>query len=216
METEDSSSNTAIDGAAVVLDRPPGPPFFGVVPTAEEARSAPVKGRLPWQLRRGIEKTRVRGYETKRQLIELHVMQGHSLKECARLMGRNYQAIHRVWRLVVEGCSGERVAPEEHLRAVRAYADQHLRATIETAQSLVGDAAAYGAVVIAGVKQLCELHGVKPEEAGITGTATLEDIGKSVRVTSPLLLAKLDRVLAAKEAKERGASGGGNSGSEGA
>jgi hypothetical protein len=157
---------------------------------------------MPWQFRRGHEKQRVRGFQAKRQLIDLHAIQGIPLKECAQIMGRNYQALHRVWRLVVAECGGERTTSVEHSAAVRAYADAHLRRVIEEASTLVGDAAAYGAVVIAGVKELCALHGVKPEDAESGTTASLAEIGLNVRVTSPLLLEKLERVQKAKEAKK--------------
>lgn len=198
-----SNDSAPENGSATVPDilppGMPGPPDYGVVPTKEPRH---VKGHMPWQFRRGVEKQRVRGFEAKRQLIELHAIQGIPLKECARIMGRNYQALHRVWRLVVAECGGERQASEEHIKAVRAYCDLHLRRVIEEAQPLVAEAAAYGAVVIAGVKELCALHGVKPEEAAAGTTASLAEIGLNVRVTSPLLLEKLERVTKAKEAKK--------------
>jgi transposase-like protein len=200
MEINDAAPESAsLQPVDVLPPGTPGGPGEDVVPTSHPPREP---GKQPWQLRRGVERQRVRGYETRRQLIELHVHQGKSLKECARLMGRHYVALHRVWRLVVAECGGERVASEDHIKAVRAYSDQHLRRVIEQAQGLVGEAAAYGAVVVAGVKALCELHGVKPEEAQAGTVASLGEIGLNVRVTSPLLLAKLERVRSAKEAAQ--------------
>ena len=44
-------------------------------------------GRQSAALRRGTAKQRVRGHETRRRLIELHVHKGLRLKECARDLG---------------------------------------------------------------------------------------------------------------------------------
>jgi transposase-like protein len=160
-----------------------------VVPDARPDR----KGRQGAALRRGTEMKRVRGFESRRRLIELHVFSGKRLPECARELGLSYGRTLAVWKSAVEEVHGSRGAPEEHLRSVRAYLDRHLRRVIEESQKLVGEAAAYGAVVVAAGKALAELHGVKDEKTGQPAT-TLEDVGREVRMVSPLLLERLDQI----------------------
>jgi hypothetical protein len=151
------------------------------------------KGRQGAALRRGTEKKRVRGFETRRRLIELHVFSGKRLPECARELGLSYGRTLAVWQGVVSEVHGSRGAPEEHLQSIRAYLDRHLRRVMEESQKLVGEAASYGAVVVAAGKALAELHGVKDEQTGQPAT-TLEDVGREVRVVSPLLLNRLDQI----------------------
>jgi hypothetical protein len=98
-----------------------------------------------------------------------------------------------LWQEIVAKANGDGVMPVEHRAAVRAYLDIHLRRVIEEARGLVGEAAAYGAVVVAGVKALAELHGIKAEEALPSGLS-LEDVGREVRVVSPLIAGKLERL----------------------
>ncbi len=151
------------------------------------------KGRQGAALRRGTAKKKVRGYETRRRLIELHVFSGKRLPECARELGLSYGRTLAVWQGVVAEVHGSRGAPEEHLQSIRAYLDRHLRRVMEESQKLVGEAASYGAVVVAAGKALSELHGVKDEQTGRPAT-TLEDVGREVRVVSPLLLDRLEQV----------------------
>lgn len=98
-----------------------------------EGRTFPVKGRQPAQLQRGSMKKRVRGHETRRKLIELHVFQGMRLKEAARELGLSYGRVLAVWNVVVAEVRGSRGAPEDHLKGVFAYCDLNLRAVIERA-----------------------------------------------------------------------------------
>lgn len=56
------------------------------------------KGRQGAALRRGSEKKRVRGYETRRRLVELDVFGGKRLKECAYELGISYGRAHAVCR----------------------------------------------------------------------------------------------------------------------
>jgi hypothetical protein len=151
------------------------------------------KGRQGAALRRGTEKKRVRGFETRRRLIELHVFAGKRLPECARELGLSYGRTLAVWQGVVAEVHGSRGAPEEHLRSIRSYIDRHLRRVMEESQKLVGEAAAYGAVVVAAGKALADLHGVKEEQTGQPAT-TIEDVGREVRVVSPLLMERLEQI----------------------
>lgn len=182
----------------------------GSRPGARPKGEPPAKGRQGRWLKSGTELQKVKGYRTREEIIRLHVYEGKSLRETARLVGRHYNYVCLVWQGVVAECSGEKKTPEAHRGAVRAYCDKHLRRVIEEAQPLLGDAAAYGAVVVAGVKALADLHGLKPEEVAPVGFS-LEDVGREVRVVSPLLIDKIDRVRVLAGAASRGegvASGG--------
>jgi hypothetical protein len=153
--------------------------------------------RLPTALIRGHEINRVKGYETKRALIQLHVMEGKPLRECATLMGRNYRAIHAVWRAIVQETSpgGDGIA--ELRSTVRAYADKGLRALFERSMPLVEESAAHGALALKALEGLCRLHGVEaPDPGETTGVGSLAEIGAQVRAVSPLLADKLERVRA--------------------
>lgn len=177
-----------------------GPGGEAIVPTTSRPGARPrgepyPAGKQSAFLRRGTEKNRVRGWATRERLIQLHVFEGKSLKECARLLGRHYKRVHVLWRGIAEDAGAAGDCPEEHRASVRAYCDQHLRRVIEESQGLIGEAAAYGAVVVAGVKALAELHGLKPEEIAPEGLS-LEDVGRQVRVVSPLLIDKIERVRA--------------------
>lgn len=200
-------------GGAVISGSPESPDILDAAPP-EEGGGAPVeapvddvvhtshppKGKIGKWLQRGIDRNIVKGHETKKKVIQLHCMEGKPLKEVAKLIGRHHRYVQMVWKGIVEDTKG-RASKGEHDADVRAYCDLHLRGVIESAARLVEDNAAYGAVVIRGVSELCALHGVKPEEAGITGgIASLEDIGQAVRVASPLLMDKLARVQSIKAA----------------
>ncbi|MCX6864603.1 MAG: recombinase family protein, partial [Verrucomicrobia bacterium] len=154
-------------------------------------------GGEPGALRRGTEKNRVRGYETRRRLIELHVYQHMGLGECAQALDLSYGRTLAQWhRIVAEVQDGE--VPEEQLHDVRTHCDQMLRHMITTSLPLVAKSAAYGMLVLKALDGLCRLHGVaRPEAvAGGPGPATLAEIGARVRVVSPLMIDKLDRVRA--------------------
>lgn len=151
------------------------------------------KGRQGAALRRGTEKKRVRGYETRRRLIELHVFGGKRLVECAREMGISYGRAHAVWRTVVAEAHGAHGTKDEHLQSVRGYLDAHYRKLIEEAQPRLAEGAAYGAVVVQACKALADLHDLKAENPQSQGMA-LEDVGREVRVVSPLLLERLDKL----------------------
>lgn len=159
----------------------------GIVPTRS--------GRQGRWLKQGTAIQRIRGRATRDEIVRLHVFEGMALRDVAKKIGRHYRYVCLVWQGVVKESAGESRLPEEHRAAVRAYCDQHLRKTIESAQGLIGEAAAYGAVVVAGVKALAELHGLKPEEIAPEGLS-LEDVGRQVRVVSPLLIDKIERVRA--------------------
>lgn len=170
-------------------------------------------GQGRW-LRQGTAKQKIRGRKTREEIINLHVFKGMPLKDVARKVGRHYRYVCLVWQGVVKECAGEDKLPEAHKAAVRAYCDTHLRRVIESSQGLIGEAAAYGAVVVQGVKQLAELHGLKAEDVAPEGMS-LEQVGEQVRVVSPLLIDKLERVRAISgataaraEAREAADSGG--------
>jgi len=143
----------------------------------------------------GQARMRVRGWALRERVVQLHCFEGKTLKETARLLGRSYKRVTGVWAAVARDVSGGNATPEAHREAVRTYLDRHYRKIMEGAQGLLGEAAAYGAVVVAAGKALAELHGIKPEDVLPTGF-TLEDVGREVRVVSPLLIDRLDQVRA--------------------
>jgi hypothetical protein len=150
-------------------------------------------GRQSGALRRGTELSRVRGWRTREELIRLRVEEGKSLKECAKLLGRHYNRVRILWREIVEKASGDDGTPSEHRAEVRAFVDLHLRKVARDSLARIAEGAAYGAVVVAALRTLLTLHGVKPEEAVVAGLS-LEDVGLEVRAVSPILLAKLEHL----------------------
>ena len=130
--------------------------------------------------------------------MRLHVVEGKSLRECARLMGRNYKALHAVWRVVVAEACGEGEDAAEMRRSVRAFLDRGYRHLWEISVPLVAESAAHGAVCLKALEGLGKMHGViGPEPGGdAAGVATLAEIGASVRLVSPLLADKIERVRA--------------------
>jgi len=146
-------------------------------------------------LRAGTDALRVRGWAMRERVIQLHCFEGKNLRQCAKILGRSYKHTASVWACVAREVSGGKTTPEAHREAVRGYLDKHYRKVMEGAQGLLGEAAAYGAVVVAAGKALAELHGIKPEDAMPAGFS-LEDVGREVRVTSPLLIDRLDKVRA--------------------
>jgi hypothetical protein len=137
------------------------------------------------------------GQETKRQLVQLHCFEGLSIRACSKRMGRNYRALHAVWRSIVAEASGEGKGAVEVRAAVRAYLDQGYRRLVEDSLPLVRDSAAHGAVAIKALEGLGRLHGVDgPLEGATAGALDLAGVGAQVRVTSPLLADKLERVQA--------------------
>lgn len=181
---------------ADILAGDPGPvPGVDFVPTSSPpAEVRPSKGQDRW-LRAGTERLRVRGWAVRERVIQCHVFDGRSLRETARLVGRSYKYVSQVWATVCREASGGKGSPEERREAVRAYLDAHYRRVMEGSQRLLGEAAAYGAVVVAAGKALAELHGIKPEDVLPVGFS-LEDVGREVRVVSPLLIDRLDQVRA--------------------
>lgn len=174
----------------------PGPvPGVDFVPTScPPAEVRPSKGQDRW-LRAGTERLKVRGWAVRERVIQCHVFEGKSLRETARLVGRSYKYVSSVWAAICRDVNGGNATPEAHREAVRSYMDRHLRTVVERAQGLMGEAAAYGAVVVQGIKALGELHGIRPEELAPAGF-NLEDVGREVRVVSPLLIDRLDQVRA--------------------
>jgi len=169
-------------------------PTDDIVPAEVVADSRPCrKGRQGAALRRGTEKKRVKGYLTRKRLIDLHVFEGKRLSECAREMGISRNRAYAVWSAVVAEVHGGKGEPEEHKRAVRTYLDHHFRRVMEESQKLLGEAAAYGAAVIAAGKALSELHGTAGEQTPSPGVS-LEDVGREVRIVSPLLMDKLEQI----------------------
>jgi hypothetical protein len=187
----------------------PAPPVGGDAPASVAVDDVVHTSRPPganrpghqskW-LRKGTERALVRGFKTKEEIIRLHCIEGKPLKVVAKELGRHHRYVQQVYQVIVADVKG-RATKGEKDDDVRTFADKHLRNVIIQAAAMVNDNAAYGAVVIRGVSELCALHGVKPEEAGITGgIASLEDIGQAVRVASPLLMDKLARVQSIKAA----------------
>ena len=175
----------------------------GARPASEEGD--PMRcGRQPAALRRGTEKKRVRGFETRRRLVNLHVFEGKRLVECAREMGLSYGRILAVWQGLVAEASGVGPDGEDLRQSVRAHSDRVLRHLIETSLPLVAKSAAHGMIVVKSLESLCRLHGVAgSDENPEMGISTIEDVGATVRNISPILAGKLERVRAlTKEAGE--------------
>lgn len=155
------------------------------------------RGRQPAALRRGTEKNRVRGFETRRRLIQLHVFEGKRLVECARELGLSYGRVLAVWQRVVVEASGGGPDGEDLRQSVRTHSDRVLRHLIERSLPLVAKSAAHGIIVVKSLESLWRLHGIAgPEESRETGNFSLEDVGATVRSISPLLADKLERVRA--------------------
>lgn len=155
-------------------------------------------GGQPAALRRGTEKNKVRGYETRRRLIELHVTQGKCLVECARELGLSYGRVLAQWhRIVAEAC-GDGPEAAGMRREVRAFLDGGYRHMWEKSVRLIGESAAHGTVALKALDGLGRLYGIMgPEVASeSSGAATLAEVGASVRVVSPLLVGKMDRIKA--------------------
>lgn len=185
---------SARDGALDISGAGGVGPEDDIVPAEVVNDSRPCrKGRQGAALRRGTEKKRVMGYLTRERLVQLHIFAGKRLSECAREMGISRNRAYAVWSAVVAEVHGGKGEPEEHKRAVRTYLDHHYRRVMEESQKLLGDAAAYGAAVIAAGKALCDLHGAAGEQAPSPGV-TLEDVGREVRIVSPLLMDKLEQI----------------------
>jgi hypothetical protein len=199
-------------GGAVVLDlvhasgdagehseerwRSGGQDHVGACPASAEVDRIP-SGRQPAALRRGTEKNRVRGFETRRRLVQLHCYEGKRLVECARDMGLSYGRVLAVWHRIVEEVSAEGQKAADLRRDVRAYSDRVLRHLIEKSLPLARNSAAHGMVTLKALESLCRLHGVTAlETAESSGTATLDEVGAAVRVVSPILAEKIERVRA--------------------
>jgi hypothetical protein len=171
----------------------------GLGTTEEDALSSGTRltGRQPAPLRRGTQKNRVRGFETRRRLVELHCFEGKRLVECAREMGLSYGRVLAVWRGIVDEVCADGPKAEELRHNVRTYSDRVLRHLIEKSIPLVENSAAHGAVALKALESLCRLHGVAaPDPAEKPTCATMAEVGATVRAVSPLLAAKLDRVRA--------------------
>lgn len=155
-------------------------------------------GGQPAALRRGTEKNKVRGYETRRRLIELHVTQGKCLVECAQVLGLSYGRVLAQWHRVVAEACGDGPEAGEMRRDVRTFLDQGYRHMWEKSVPLIGESAAHGSVALKALEGLGRLYGVVgPEVAGeASGAATLAEVGASVRVVSPLLVGKMERIKA--------------------
>ncbi len=141
------------------------------------------------------QRNRVKGWALRERVIQCHVFEGKSLRQTANACGRSYKRITATWSLICREVNGGKATPEAHREAVRGYLDKHYRKLIEGSQGLLGEAAAYGAVVVAAGKALADLHGLKPEEVLPAGF-TLGDVGREVRVVSPLLIERLEQVRA--------------------
>ena len=184
---------------ASVVEYPPPSAVENYVPADDEAdvwtaerRGA---GRQPAALRRGTEKNRVRGYQTRRRLVELHCFEGKRLIECAREMGLSYGRVLALWHQIVGEAAAEGTKAEDLRRDVRAYSDRVLRHLIEKSLPLARTSAAHAMVALKALESLGRLHGVAaPETAESSGSASMEEVGAAVRVVSPLLADKLDRV----------------------
>lgn len=197
---------TPLPGPCATVDRPlesvrsvpleilgSGPiPGVDFVPTSSPP--APVKGQNRY-LAASSDRMRVRGWALRERVVQLHCFEGKNLRQTAKLLGRSYARVSSIWAAVAREVSGGKATPEAHREAVRGYLDKHYRRVMEGAQGLLGEAAAYGAVVVAAGKALAELHGIKPEDAMPAGFS-LEDVGREVRVVSPLLIDRLDKVRA--------------------
>ena len=141
------------------------------------------------------QRNRIKGWALRERVIQMHCFEGKNLRETARLLGRSYKRTTLVWAAVCREVSGGKATPEAHREAVRGYLDSHFRRVMEGAQALLGEAAAYGAVVVQAGKALADLHGIRPEDTLPAGF-NLEDVGREVRVVSPLLIDRLDKVRA--------------------
>ena len=113
-------------------------------------------------------------------------------------MGRNYKALHAVWRVVVAEACGEGADSEQMRRDVRAFLDRGYRLAWESSYPLIAESAAHGAVALKALEGLGKMHGVVGPDPGgdAAGAATLAEIGASVRLVSPLLADKIERVRA--------------------
>jgi DNA-binding CsgD family transcriptional regulator len=145
-------------------------------------------------LRAGQVLQAVRGWALRERIVQLHVFEGKTLKQCARLLGRSYKRVSAHWAAICREVSGD--SSPQKKEEVRAFADLHLREFAREGRRLFEEGAAYGAVGVQAIKALCELHGVKAEEGLAAAGFSLEDVGREVRVVSPLLMYKIDRVQA--------------------
>jgi hypothetical protein len=169
----------------------PGVDFVPTV-SVDSVMAAPSKG-ITRGLRLGHDINRVRGWALRERVIQLHCFEGKSLRQCAKMLGRSYKRTAAMWSIVCRDVAGGKASPEAHREQVRGYLDRHYRRVMEGAQGLLGEAAAYGAVVVAAGKALAELHGLRPEDTLPAGFS-LEDVGREVRVVSPLLIDRLEDV----------------------
>jgi len=195
---DDNYPNTPVSGDdALEHAQPASPGKTGPSPGSDDADFVDTEvlpaGGQSAPLRRGTAKQRVRGHETRRRLIQLHVHEGLRLKECARQMGISYGRTLAVWHSIVAEVKGTKGSPEEHQRDVFTYLDLQYRRVVHECQPRIAEAASYGAAVVAACKALAELHDLNANKAA-TPALSLEDVGREVRTVSPLLLAKLEQV----------------------
>lgn len=170
-------------------------PGVDFVPTERPPGVAPgkTKGAGRW-LKVGTDLMKVRGWAVRERIVQLHCFEGKSLKECAKILGRHPKRVSAIWSGVVRDVSGD--SDPKRKEEIRAFADLSLRKFAQDGLRMFEDGAAYGAVGVQAIKALCELHGVKPEDGLAQAGFSLEDVGREVRVVSPLLMDKMDRVKA--------------------
>jgi len=181
-------------------------PGVDFVPTERPPGVAPAKtkGAGRW-LKVGTDLMKVRGWAVRERLIQLHCFEGQSLKQCAKTLGRHPKRIAAIWAGVVRDVSGG--SDPDKKAEIRAFADLSLRRFAQEGLSMFSEGAAYGAVGVQAIRALCELHGLKPDEAAAAGFS-LEDVGREVRVVSPLLMDKMDRVAALRGPSVGSSEGG--------
>jgi len=210
---DDNTQNSPVSGDdALEHAQPASPGKTGTAPGSDDADFVDAEvlpaGRQSAPLRRGTAKQRVRGHETRRRLIELHVHEGLRLKECARRMGISYGRTLAVWHAIVAEVKGTKGTPEEHQQDVFAYLDLQYRHVVHECEPRIRQGASYAAAVIAACKALAELHDLNGNKA-VAPVTTLEDVGREVRTVSPLLLAHLEQVK--KLTGKQGTGGDGES-----
>jgi len=147
------------------------------------------------------------------EVARLISQEGLKQAEVAERLDCSTRWVSLQWRKFLLLLHQDDLVPEELRRDVRLFAETGLRDLIEKGLLQYEETAAYGAVVLQSIRTLLEMHGAMAPEAGDESEAEVEKVVEDLKVRSPLVRERLERLEAAKKKRQeemaRGRSEGG-------
>jgi hypothetical protein len=166
----------------------------------------PTKGKYNTFLKRHNERRHLATLEDRARVWELHVKQGKSFPETAKIVGKSVITVRRYYYAKVQELYELASSPEER-KAKKMYLERKALELLEGAVDQAGEDAQQGGVALRAMQFIADLNklsDIKDGEGDAASEKEIVDVGARVRtVVGPGLAKRLDDILAIKDAAKK-------------